>query len=58
MPSVSSKQKRFMDAAAADKKFADKVGIKQSVAKEFVEADRSVEPLKKSRLDKLYKGNK
>lgn len=52
MPSVSSKQERFMKAAANDKKFADKAGISQSVAKEFNQAD------KKSKLNRLYKGNK
>lgn len=39
MPSKSKSQKRMMAAAAHDKEFADKVGISQSVAKEFNEAD-------------------
>ena len=39
MPSKSAKQHRFMEAAAHDKKFAAKAGIKQGVAKEFVAAD-------------------
>lgn len=51
MPSVSSKQKRFMQAAAHDKKFADKAGIDQSIAKEFNEADSGK---KKSKMDTLY----
>lgn len=58
MPSTSKAQANTMRAAAHDKKFADKMGIPQKVAKEFVEADKSAEPLKKSRLDKLYKGSK
>jgi hypothetical protein len=39
MPSVSPKQKRFMAAAAHNPAFAKKAGIKQSVAKEFNNAD-------------------
>lgn len=58
MPSTSKSQHNLMEAAAHDKKFAAKAGIKQSVAKEFVDADNSAQPLKKSRLDKLYKGSK
>lgn len=50
MPSVSEKQKKFMAAAAHDKKFAVKAGIKQSVAKEFNDADNGK---KKSRADKI-----
>lgn len=40
MPSKSKKQRRFMAAAANNPKFAKKVGIKQSVAREFHEADK------------------
>ena len=40
MPSVSAKQKRFMQAAAHNAKFAKEAGIPQSVAKEFNEADK------------------
>ena len=39
MPSKSAKQARLMAAAAHDPAFADKVGVPQSVAKEFNEAD-------------------
>jgi hypothetical protein len=39
MPSSTGKQQRTMAAAAHDAKFAKKVGIPQSVAKEFVAAD-------------------
>lgn len=47
MPSVSEKQARFMKAVAGDKKFADKVGVPQSVGKEFVEADKKEAEKKK-----------
>lgn len=40
MPSKSEKQKRFMQAAAHNKSFAKKADIPQSVAKEFVAADK------------------
>lgn len=42
MPSKSEKQARTMRAAAHDKEFADRMGIDQDVAKEWVEADRLV----------------
>ena len=35
MPAVSEKQKRFMQAVAHNKAFAKKVGVPQSVGKEF-----------------------
>ena len=40
MPSTSDKQRRFMAAAAHDPKFAQRVGIPQSVAREFNQADK------------------
>jgi hypothetical protein len=40
MPSKSAKQARTMRAAAHDKGFAKKMGIPQSVAKEFTAADK------------------
>ena len=40
MPSVSDKQRRFMAAAAHNPEFAKKAGIPQSVAQEFVQADK------------------
>jgi hypothetical protein len=40
MPSKSAKQARTMRAAAHDKGFAKKMGIPQSVAKEFAAADK------------------
>lgn len=39
MPSVSKKQKRFMEAIQHNKEFADKVGIDQSVGKEMTEGN-------------------
>jgi hypothetical protein len=43
--STSEKQARTMAAAAHDPKFAKKVGIKQSVAKEFNKADKGTKRL-------------
>lgn len=40
MPSKSPKQARTMRAAAHNPAFAKKVGIPQSVAREYVRADR------------------
>ena len=40
MPSRTKKQARFMAAAAHNPAFAKKVGISQSVAKEFNQADK------------------
>jgi len=40
MPSKSAKQHRFMLIAARNAAFAKKAGIKQSVAKEFIAADK------------------
>lgn len=40
MPSVSEKQKRFMDAAAHNPQFAKAAGVPVSVAKEFSEASK------------------
>ena len=40
MPSVSKKQHNLMAAVAHSPSFAKKVGIKQSVGKEFVQADK------------------
>jgi hypothetical protein len=42
MPSVSKAQNRFMQAAAADKKMAKKLGVSQKVAKEFVKETGSM----------------
>jgi ribosome assembly protein YihI (activator of Der GTPase) len=51
MPSVSKKQARTMAAAAHDPKFAKKVGIPVSVAKDFNAADKG-----KPILSKAMKG--
>jgi hypothetical protein len=40
MPSVSKKQHDFMNAIAHNKAFAKKVGVPQSVGKDFAEADK------------------
>lgn len=49
MPSVSSKQERFMRAAAKNPAFAKKAGISQEVAKEFYAEDT------KKKIKKRYK---
>jgi len=41
MPSTSKKQHNLMEAVAHSKYFAKKVGIKQSVGKDFAAADKS-----------------
>ena len=41
MPSTSAKQKKFMSAAAHNPEFAKKVGIPQSVGREFTQDDRA-----------------
>jgi hypothetical protein len=40
MPSKSTKQKKFMAAAAHNPKFAKEAGISQKVAREFNRADQ------------------
>ena len=40
MPSSSAKQHRFMEAVAHNPSFAKKVGVPQSVGKEFSNADK------------------
>jgi len=46
MPSKSPAQKKLMQAAANNPAFAKAVGIPQSVAREFVEADKKRKPKK------------
>lgn len=48
MPSKSPAQARMMAAAAHDPKFAKKVGVPQSVAKEYNQADKGGKLLKQS----------
>jgi len=50
MPSKSAKQHRLMEAVAHSKAFAKKVGIPQSVGKDFAEADKG----KKFKYGGLY----
>lgn len=40
MPSTSKRQHRMMEAVAHSPKFAKKVGIKQSVGRDFANADK------------------
>jgi hypothetical protein len=40
MPSVSGKQHRFMELVAHDPKAAKRVGVPQSVGRDFSEADK------------------
>jgi len=47
MPSKSPEQARLMAAVAHDPKFAKRVGIPQSVGKEFNRADTGTKILKK-----------
>ncbi len=49
MPSKSPKQARLMAAAAHNPKFAKKVGVPQSVAREFNQADARKRPASKKR---------
>jgi hypothetical protein len=41
MPSVSPEQKHFMQAVKHNKSFAKKVGVPQSVGRDFVAADQA-----------------
>ena len=43
MPSKTKKQAKFMAAVANSPKFAKKVGVPQSVGKEFAKADKAKE---------------
>ena len=55
MPSSSPAQARLMAAAAHNKRFAKKVGVPQSVAKEFNQADAGTGIIRpKSRAEKRY----
>ena len=52
MPSVSDKQRRFMAMVAHDKAAAKRVGVPQSVGREFVMADIGRKNLAKSKPPK------
>lgn len=56
MPSNSAKQHRFFEAIAHDPKFAKKVGVKQGVGKDFVQADKAEGKYQKpkSKAARLY----
>jgi hypothetical protein len=56
MPSKSTKQARFMAAAAHDPDFAERVGIPMKVAKEFNKADKGGKLLKKAMKKKPKSG--
>lgn len=47
MPSKTPRQAKFFRAVAHSPEFAKKVGVSQSVGKDFVEADRRAGKLKK-----------
>ena len=49
MPSKSKAQANLMRAAAHDRGFAKKVGVPQSVAREFVHADQNKSKARRSR---------
>lgn len=55
MPSTSAKQARTMAAAAHDPAFASKVGIPQTVAKEFNQADKGTSLLKQAMTAKALR---
>ena len=57
MPAVSAKQKKFMNAAAHNPEFAQKVGVPVDVAKEFSQSFKQIKPTDKTRED-LQKVNK
>ena len=48
MPSKSPAQARLMAAAAHDPKFAKKVGVPESVAQEYNQADKGTQILKQA----------
>lgn len=56
MPSSTPKQARTMAAAAHNPAFAKKVGIPQSVAREFNQADKGGKMLSKKKPSKRKSG--
>ncbi len=52
MPSKSAAQARLMAAAAHDPKFAKKVGVPQSVAKDYNKADTGSKILSRAMRDR------
>jgi hypothetical protein len=53
MPSVSKKQKKFMEAVQHNKEFADKVGVPQSVGEEMTKGNVGKKAYKKLPFEKL-----
>jgi hypothetical protein len=53
MSSVSSKQKRFMQAVAHSKEFADKVDVPQSVGRDFAAADQEKKRLGRDKIARV-----
>jgi len=49
MPAVSKKQKKFMQAVANNPEFAKKVGVKQTVGKEFTK-EKGMKKVKKMNM--------
>lgn len=47
MPTVSNKQERFMQAVANNPKFAKKVGVSQSVGREFTKSGGGMKKMSK-----------
>lgn len=58
MPSTSARQHRFMEMVAHDPAAAKRVGVPQSVGKDFAEADKGKKfaGKKKSRSERRYGG--
>ena len=50
MPAVSKKQQKFMQAVANNPKFAKKVGVKQSIGREFTKEKDMKKAVKKMRM--------
>lgn len=57
MPSVSEKQKNFMRAVSHSSEFAKKVGVPQSVGKDFEAADeaKAKKSSMKEKISRRYK---
>ena len=53
MPSKTKKQEKFMAAVANSPKFAKKVGVPQSVGKDFAAADKKKKMKRTKRMRKL-----
>ena len=59
MPAVSKKQKKFMQAVANSPKFAKKVGVKQSIGREFTkEKDMNKNYMKGGKVKKMNMGGR